>query len=80
MHIAQAEYEVKIRRRLSRALESEFERQSLSVSVEPVATVIHGTFVDQAALTGLLRQIEGLSLELIEVRRVVGRHAPVTAD
>jgi hypothetical protein len=80
MHIAQAEYEVKIRGRLSRALESEFERQSLSVSVEPVATVIHGVFVDQSALTGLLRQIEGLSLELIEVRRVVGRHAPAAAD
>jgi hypothetical protein len=67
------EYEVKVRGRLSRALESEFRRQALSVSVEPVTTVLHGVFVDQAALAGLLHQIEGLSLDLVEVRKVATR-------
>jgi hypothetical protein len=55
---------------LSRALEAEFEHQSLAVTVEPVSTVLHGMFIDQSALNGLLRQIESLGLELVEVRRV----------
>jgi hypothetical protein len=74
MRTGQSEYEIKVRGRLSRALESEFEQQSLAVSVEPVATVLHGNFLDQSALNGLLRQIESLGLELVEVRRVVGHH------
>jgi hypothetical protein len=72
MHLGASDYEIKVRGRLSRALESEFAEQSLEVSVEPVATVLHGRFLDQSALNGLLRQIEGLGLELVEVRRVVG--------
>jgi hypothetical protein len=71
MRLDPGEYEIKVRGRLSRALESEFAEQSLEVSVEPVATVLHGRFLDQAALNGLLRQIESLGLELVEVRRVV---------
>jgi hypothetical protein len=33
-------------------------------------TVLSGTFADQAALYGVLAQLEALGLELIEVRRV----------
>jgi hypothetical protein len=38
--------------------------------VEPVETVIHGPVQDQAALYGLLDQIQALGLELVEVRRL----------
>jgi hypothetical protein len=37
--------------------------------VEPIETVFHGPVPDQAALHGLLRRIEALGLELVEVRR-----------
>ncbi len=62
-------YEVRVRGRLSRALASEFEQLALATSVEPVETVLSGPVEDQAALHGLLRRIESLGLELLEVRR-----------
>ena len=42
------------------------------MEVEPVETVLRGPVQDQAALHGLLEQIESLGLELVEVRRVEG--------
>jgi hypothetical protein len=63
-------YEIRVRGRLSRSLASEFERLDLSVSELPVETVLNGSFEDQAALYGILRQIEGLGLELIDVHRL----------
>jgi hypothetical protein len=42
----------------------------LTSQVEPVETVLSGTFDDQAELYGVLLQIEGLGLELVEVRHV----------
>ena len=60
--------EVKIRGRLSRALLVEFEQLDLAVDVEPTETVLYGSVQDQAALHGLLRRIEALGLELIEMR------------
>jgi hypothetical protein len=33
-------------------------------------TILSGVFADQAALYGMLTQMEGLGLELIEVRRL----------
>ena len=62
-------YEVRVRGRLSRTLASEFEQLALATSVEPVETVLSGPVEDQAALHGLLRRIEALGLELLEVRR-----------
>jgi hypothetical protein len=62
-------YEVRVRGRLSRTLASEFEQLALAASVEPVETVLSGPVEDQAALHGLLRRIESLGLELLEVRR-----------
>lgn len=62
-------YEVRVRGRLSRTLASEFEQLALATSVEPVETVLSGPVEDQAALHGLLRRIESLGLELLEVRR-----------
>jgi hypothetical protein len=43
---------------------------TLAADVEPVETVLHGPVEDQAALHGLIRRIEALGLELIEVRRL----------
>lgn len=40
------------------------------MEVEPVETVLRGPVRDQAALHGILEQIESLGLELVEVRRV----------
>jgi hypothetical protein len=62
-------YELRVRGRLSRALASEFEQLALAANVEPVETVLSGPVEDQAALHGLLRRIEALGLELLEVRR-----------
>ena len=71
-------YEIRVRGRLSRSLASEFERLDLSVSELPVETVLNGSFEDQAALYGILRQIEGLGLELIDVHRLPVRNDGVS--
>jgi hypothetical protein len=42
----------------------------LHAFVEAPQTVLRGTLRDQAALHGLLRQLHGLGLELVEVRRL----------
>jgi hypothetical protein len=63
------ECEVKVRGRLSPTLAAEFEELSLKAVTEPVETMLYGSVEDQAALHGLLRRIEALGLELVEVRR-----------
>jgi hypothetical protein len=68
--LAASRYEIRLRGRLTKSLVAEFEQLSLVADVEPVETVLHGPVVDQAALHGLLRRIESLGLELVEVRRV----------
>jgi hypothetical protein len=73
-------YEVRVRGRLSRTLASEFEQLALATSVEPVETVLSGPVEDQAALHGLLRRIESLGLELLEVRRFPSVPTPTEAD
>jgi hypothetical protein len=62
-------YEITVRGRLSRTLTSEFEQLDLMVESEPARTVVHGSIEDLSALYGLLRRIEALGLELIEVHR-----------
>ena len=62
-------YEIRVRGRLSRTLAAEFAQLDLSAETEPIETVLHGPVEDQAALYGLLRRIESLGLELLEVRR-----------
>jgi hypothetical protein len=63
------QYEVRVRGKLSRTLALEFEQLALAAEVAPVETVLSGPVEDQAALHGLLRRIESLGLELLEVRR-----------
>ena len=73
-------YEVRLRGHLSSALRSQFEQLDLVAESEPVGgTLLHGPVEDQAALHGLLRRIESLGLELIELRRLPedGPAAPV---
>ena len=38
--------------------------------IQPVETILRGSITDQAALHGVLEQIEALGLELVEVRQV----------
>jgi hypothetical protein len=42
----------------------------LTMSIEPAETVLSGTLPDQSALFGLLARIDGLGLQLLEVRRL----------
>ena len=63
-------YEIRVRGRLSRSLAAEFERLGVGISDLPPETVLAGRFEDQSALYGMLRELEGLALELIDVRRV----------
>lgn len=63
-------YELRIRGRLGGALIKEFEEFSLTPTVEPVTTILAGTVEDQAALHGLIRRIQALGLELVELRRL----------
>ena len=63
---ASAQYEIRVRGVLSEALLEAF--PSLDAEVQGGDTVLAGTLPDQAALYGVLTQIEALGLELIEVR------------
>lgn len=62
-------YEVKVSGRISRTLMAEFAELKLESAVEHVQTVLHGDVQDQAELYGLLRRLEALGLDLVEVRR-----------
>lgn len=69
-------YELKVRGRLSRTVLDQFALLALDADIEPVETVLHGPVEDQAALHGLIRRIEALGLELVEVRRLPAAHHP----
>lgn len=62
-----ARYEIKVRGRLSDALRATFD--GFDVAEVPVETILCGIVADQAALHGLLNQIQLYGLELVEVRR-----------
>jgi hypothetical protein len=74
--VARHRYEIRIRGRLTPTVAAEFEQLRLSTSVAPVDTVLEGTVDDGPALHGLLRRIEALGLELVEVRRVADESNP----
>jgi hypothetical protein len=60
--------EIVVRGLLSETLLAAF--PTLSAEAQGVETVLAGALADQAALYGVLAQIEALGLELIEVRRM----------
>jgi len=66
--VADTRYEIRIRGRVSPAVLDTFD--AMESGVEPVETVLHGPVRDQAELHGLLRRLQSLGLELIEVRRL----------
>jgi hypothetical protein len=74
------DYELRIRGRLSNTLINAFNELSLVASVEPVETVLAGPVEDQAALHGLIRRIEALGLELVELRRLPDNYARRDAE
>ena len=71
-------YEIRIAGVLPSEALLDFDR--LSVSVEPVETVVHGPLRDQAALQGLLARLEAFGIQLLEVRRFRARQASTDTD
>jgi hypothetical protein len=61
-------YEIRIRGLLDGILLGAF--PDLRAQMHATETVLTGPLADQAALYGLLAQIEALGLELLEVRRI----------
>ena len=60
-------YRIRVRGRLGRTMRAAF--PALHAQARGADTVLTGTLADQAALYGVLAQIEALGLELLEVRR-----------
>jgi hypothetical protein len=71
-------YEFRVRGRLAERLLSSFE--GFDAEVQPVETILSGEVEDQAALHGVLEQIEALGLELVEVKQVDDRRHPIARD
>ncbi|MFG2006267.1 hypothetical protein ACGFNU_44680 [Spirillospora sp. NPDC048911] len=61
-------YEIRIKGRVSETFHGAFD--DLTVTLNPVETVLCGSDLDQAALYGVLARIQALGFELIEVRRL----------
>ena len=68
--VVSSKYEIRVRGRLTRSLAVEFERFDLAVTELPAETVLNGDVEDQSALYGILRQLESLGLELVDLRRL----------
>ena len=71
-------YEFRIRGRLGERLLSSF--GGFDAEVLPPETILRGSVEDQAALHGVLQQIEALGLELVEVRQVDEQREPLTRE
>jgi hypothetical protein len=61
-------YEIRIRGRITKSFQAAFD--DLTITMNPVETVIRGQAIDQAALYGILERIQALGLELVEIRRI----------
>jgi hypothetical protein len=60
-------YQIRVRGGLGRTIRAAF--PALRAQTQGEDTVLAGTLADQAALYGVLAQLEALGLELLEVRR-----------
>ena len=65
----EARYEIRVGGRLGDLIRSGF--PELRARAQDGDTILSGVFADQAALYGVLAQIETLGLDLIEVRRLL---------
>jgi hypothetical protein len=63
-------YQIRVRGRLGRTMLAAF--PGLHAQTQGEDTLMAGPLADQAALYGVLAQIEALGLELLEVRRLPG--------
>lgn len=63
-------YQILVRGRIGRTMRAAF--PDLRAEAQGEDTMLSGTLPDQAALHGVLAQIEALGLELLEVRRLEG--------
>ena len=70
-------YQIRIRGRLGRTIRTAF--PALHAEEQGQDTLLAGVLADQAALHGVLTQIEALGLELVEVRRLPGERLPPRA-
>jgi hypothetical protein len=61
-------YQIRVRGRLGATMLAAF--PALQAQAQGEDTVLAGTLADQAALYGVLAQIEALGLELLEVKRI----------
>jgi hypothetical protein len=66
--VAEANYEIRIKGRLSDALLPAFE--GMVVTTEPAETMVYGALADQASVHELLAKLESLGLEVVEFRRL----------
>lgn len=66
--MATVDYEIRVSGLVPESLLAEIE--GVHAVVEPVQTVLRGPVVDQAALHGIINRLQGLGLDLIEVRRL----------
>jgi hypothetical protein len=64
-------YQIRVRGRLGETMRAAF--PALQARKRGDHTVLMGAFADQAALYGVLAEIEALGLELLEVRRLPSR-------
>jgi hypothetical protein len=64
---APVRYRIRVRGGLGRTIRAAF--PALRAQAQGQDTVLTGTLADQAALFGVLAQVEALGLELLEVRR-----------
>jgi hypothetical protein len=60
-------YQIRVRGRLGRTMRRAF--PALHAETRGKDTLLTGALADQAALFGVLTQVEALGLELVEVRR-----------
>ena len=67
-----SDYEICIEGRFGKQTIAWFEDMTLTVNEEaiPPQTIIHGYFVDQSALYGLISRARDLGLTLVSVRRI----------
>jgi hypothetical protein len=68
-------YEFRVRGRLGETMLASF--AGFDAEVQPVETILRGSITDQAALHGVLEQIEALGLELVELRQMDERRESV---
>jgi hypothetical protein len=67
--VAATLYEIRVKGRIGESVLARFD--GFEADVEPAEMILSGAIPDQAALHGVLEQIHGLGLELIEVRRII---------